>query len=656
MIIEIGHFAVVLALVICILQTIIPMIGAIQGRENWMAVARPAAQVQFVMISLGFITLMHAFLVNDFSVAYVAHNSNSALLWYYRLAAVWGAHEGSLLLWCLILSGWTICVSCFSKSLTLDFTARVLSVMGFISTGFLCLLLFTSNPFERLIPAAMDGRDLNPLLQDIGLIMHPPILYMGYVGFSVAFSFAVAALSANKLDSSWARWSRPWTLIAWGFLTLGIALGSWWAYYELGWGGWWFWDPVENASFMPWLAGTALIHSLIVTDKRGAFKSWTVLLAIAAFSLSLLGTFLVRSGVLTSVHSFAADPVRGVAILIFISLVAGISLLLYGMRAGQVRSYLQASFLSRDYALLANNIIILVAASVVFLGTLYPLFLDALNLGKVSVGPPYFNTMLVPLFLLLGVLTAIGPLLRWRHDHLQELVTRLRLPYQLITCGVILSVIIMLDISLWLVFGLSVAGWIVCSSICLLMDRVKHSSTLLAGLFTQPLSFYAMLLAHTGFALSITGVTLVTALELENDLGMTPNVSKQIGDYEYIFRGVEEIQAQNYRALRGTFDVMHNGRHITRLHPEKRHYPVQNSVMTEAAIDAGLSRDIYISLGDPLEGDTWSVRIYYKPFIRFVWLGGVLMFLAGIIAACDRRYKLRQDNRARLKQLHVQEA
>ena len=551
MIIEIGHFAVILALVMALIQSTIPLIGAQTGRVRWMNVARPAAQAQFLFVLMGFIALANGFLVKDFSVAYIANNANSALPWYFRLSAVWGAHEGSLLLWVLILSLWTLLVSLFSHSLSRDFVARVLAIMGAISVGFLILLLFTSNPFLRLIPAANDGRDLNPLLQDFGLIIHPPMLYMGYVGFSVAFAFAIAALLSNRLDASWARWSRPWTLAAWSFLSLGIGLGSWWAYYELGWGGWWFWDPVENASFMPWLIGTALIHSLAVSEKRGSFKSWTVLLAIAAFSLSLLGTFLVRSGVLTSVHAFATDPVRGIAILIFLSMVIGGSLLLFALKAHKIKNISQFDLLSKETFLLANNVVLVVITSVVLLGTLYPLLLDALKLGKVSVGPPYFDALTVPLFLILAILLGIGTMVNWRGDKTERIIKRMGIVIHLIALALVVVIALFMQFSIATILGIACAVWILGSSIMLLKDRLRNRQNKFRAMLQQPLSVYGMLLGHLGFAFCIAGITLLKTLEVENDLRMSPSNSYDVGGYDFTFNGISTGAGANYRYVRG---------------------------------------------------------------------------------------------------------
>jgi len=636
---EIGHFALALALAMAVVLAVLPIIGAARGHAGLMAVARPAAHAQFLFLGGSFLCLCYSFFANDFSVLYVAQNSNSALPWYYRLSAVWGAHEGSLLLWGLILAAWTWAVAVFSRRLPLVVVARVLGVMGMVSIGFLLFMLFTSNPFERLLPAAMEGRDLNPLLQDVGLIIHPPLLYMGYVGFSVAFAFAIAALLGGSLDAAWARWSRPWTTVAWMFLTLGIAMGSFWAYYELGWGGWWFWDPVENASFMPWLVGTALIHSLAVTEKRGAFKSWTVLLAIFAFSLSLLGTFLVRSGVLTSVHAFAADPTRGVFILAFLVAVVGGSLLLYTLRAPQVGGGGRFELVSRESLLLFNNVLLTVAAATVLLGTLYPLIQDALGLGKGSVGQGYFDAVFPPLMIPLLILTAVGPLARWKQDRLAELIWRLR--YALIGTGVagIAGALWIGRISPFAVLGLALAAWLAWGSLQALWERGKNKKNPLQALRTTPRSFYGMTLAHLGLAAFVAGVTVVNTLEMERDVRMAPGDKLEVRGYEFTFHGVRMSNGPNYRAAEGIVTISRGGREIAELHPQKRTYLVQTSPMTEAAIDAGVFRDLYVSLGEPLAGGAWAVRVHYKPMVRWIWFGALMMGVGGLLAASDPRYR-----------------
>jgi len=637
MIPELGHFALILALCLALAQTIFPLIGAARTIPNWMAVARPAAVGQLVFMSLAFACLTYAFINNDFSVLYVASHSNSALPLAYRIASVWGGHEGSLLLWSLLLSLWTVAVVIFSRSLPQNMAARVIAVMGFVSIGFLLFMLLTSNPFERLSPAPLDGRDLNPLLQDPGLVIHPPMLYMGYVGFSVAFSFAIAALLGGTLDSAWARWSRPWTLVAWIFLTFGIVLGSWWAYYELGWGGWWFWDPVENASFMPWLVGTALVHSLAVTEKRSAFKNWTVLLAIMAFSLSLLGTFLVRSGVLTSVHAFATDPERGVFILAFLGIVIGLSLVLYAWRAPTVGKGGHFEAMSKETLLLLNNILLIVACGGVLLGTLYPLFIDALGMGKISVGPPYFSVVffwiMAPLMFLLG----IGPLARWKNEQVKSLVIRLRYTFIVsIALAVILPFLVMGKAGLIVFPGIAAAAWIVLTSLQNVRDKMSQRVN---GLRSLPQSFYGMTTAHIGVAVFVVGVTLSNAFSVEKDVRMAPQKSLELGGYSFIFEGTHSVNGPNYEAEQGLVKVLKNGEQIAVLEPQKRLYRVQRMPMTEAAIDWGFTRDIYVALGEPLDNGAWSVRVYYKPFIRWIWLGGLLMVLGGLLAATDKRYR-----------------
>lgn len=636
---ELGHFALILALGMAAIQAVLPLAGAALGRPAWIAVARPAAAGQMVFLSIAFLVLSWGFFVNDFSIAYVAHNSNTALPWYYRLSAVWGAHEGSLLLWSLILGGWTVAVAAASRTLPPVFAARVLGVMGLVSIGFLLFMLLTSNPFERLFPVPLEGRDLNPLLQDVGLIVHPPLLYMGYVGFSVAFAFAIAALLGGRLDAAWARWSRPWTTVAWVFLTLGIVMGSWWAYYELGWGGWWFWDPVENASFMPWLVGTALIHSLAVTEKRGTFKSWTVLLAIVAFSLSLLGTFLVRSGVLNSVHSFAADPGRGVFILGLLVLAVGGSLLLYAVRAPKVSAPVQFGVLSRESLLLINNVLLSVAAATVLLGTLYPLLTDALGLGSISVGEPYFNTVFVPLMLPLALLTGIGSLARWKQDRLTRLVWALR--WGIIAAGVLgIACAWLVDGVSWLAaLGIALALWVAWGALQTVWERVAHRRDRLAALRSTSRGVWGMVLAHLGLGVFIAGVTVVSTLDIERDVRLAPGESLNLAGYDYRFDGVRRASGPNYQAIEGVITIFRDGRQVTVLYPQKRTYLVQRNPMTEAGISAGLFRDLYVALGEPLDDGAWSLRLQYKPMVRWIWLGGLLMAIGGLLAAADPRYR-----------------
>ncbi len=645
MIPELGHFALIVALCIACVQALVPLLGAQRGDPTWMGLARPAAQGQFVFVAIAFACLAWSFVSNDFSVLNVASNSNSMLPLRYRFAATWGSHEGSLLLWVLMLSLWMTAVSVFSRRLPSEMVARILAVMAMISIGFLLFLLLTSNPFERLLPPAADGRDLNPLLQDPGMVIHPPMLYMGYVGFSVAFAFAIAALIGGRLDATWARWSRPWTTMAWAFLTVGIAMGSGWAYYVLGWGGWWFWDPVENASFMPWLVGTALIHSLAVTEKRGGFKLWTVLLAIIAFSLSLLGTFLVRSGVLTSVHAFATDPKRGIFILVFLTLVIGASLLLFAWRAPKVGLGGAFALVSRESALLVNNVLLVVAAAAVLLGTLYPLFLDALGLGKISVGPPYFESVFVPLMTPAVFLMGIAPFTRWKQDQPLALALRLKWAFAV---AVATALLLPLTLGRWtplLSLGVLLAVWVVAAGLANLRQRVTqlHASTgASAGTALRRLArgYWGMLVAHFGVAVFIIGVTLVRGYEVEKDVRMNPGDTVTAGGYQFRLEGLKQVQGPNYDATRGIVSVTKNERPVTTLYPEKRFFTVQQMPMTEAAIDSGLTRDLYVSLGEPLADGAWIVRVYYKPFVDWIWGGAFLMALGGIIAVTDRRYRL----------------
>ncbi len=655
MIPELGHLAMILALCLCLVQATLPLIGAWRGDHQWMSLAQPAAWGQFAFLLFSFICLTYAFMVDDFSVAYVANNSNTALPWYYKFSAVWGAHEGSLLLWALIMAGWTFAVAIFSRHLPEEMLARVLAVMGMISVGFLLFLIITSNPFERLLPnAPADGRDLNPLLQDFGLIVHPPMLYMGYVGFSVAFAFAIAALLGGKLDAAWARWSRPWTTVAWAFLGIGIALGSWWAYYELGWGGWWFWDPVENASFMPWLVGTALIHSLAVTEKRGVFKSWTVLLAIAAFSLSLLGTFLVRSGVLTSVHAFATDPERGVFILAFLLVVVGGSLALFAVRAPVVKSQVGFGLWSRETLLLVNNIVLVVSAAMILLGTLYPLVLDALTGAKLSVGPPYFNALFLPLMALLMAVISVGVLVRWKDTPLKWLAGMLA---PVLVASVVLAVIATFlhgDFH-WAVLAVCLlAFWVILAGVRDILDKTRHKG-LLKGLPSLGRSYWGMQMAHFGFAVCALGAVLTSLGSYERDLRMAPGDSVELGGYRFQFEGAVHHEGPNFISDKGTVRVFDGERQISVLHPEKRLYTVQQATMTEAGIDAGFTRDLFVALGEPLEQGAWAVRIHIKPFVRWIWLGALLMGLGGFLAAADKRYRIKVRTRVR-EALGMQEA
>ncbi|MCW5623226.1 MAG: heme lyase CcmF/NrfE family subunit [Burkholderiales bacterium] len=645
MIPELGHFALIVALCIALVQGTLPLIGAGIGSPRLMAVARPAAQGQFVFVALAFGCLAWSFVHNDFSVLNVATNSNSTLPVAYRFAATWGSHEGSLLLWTLMLTAWATAVSLFSRHLPPPMIARILGVMALIGVGFLLFMLVTSNPFERLLPGADDGRDLNPLLQDPGMVIHPPMLYMGYVGFSVAFAFAIAALLGGHLDAAWARWSRPWTTAAWMFLTIGICLGSAWAYYELGWGGWWFWDPVENASFMPWLVGTALMHSLAVTEKRGGFKVWTVLLAIVAFSLSLLGTFLVRSGVLTSVHAFATDPRRGIFILAFLVIVIGASLALFAWRAPRVGAGGKFDLVSRESALLANNVLLVVAAASVLLGTLYPLFLDALNLGKISVGPPYFDSVFVPLMAPALFLMGVGPMARWKQATLPDLATRLKWAAAV---AVIAAAVLPFVAGRWspmIFIGLSLALWILASSVVNVKERLSQLAATNGGRYgraaaAQPRGYWGMILAHCGVAVFIIGVTMVKGYETEKDVKMKPGDTVDVGGYTFRLDGFERKAGPNYDATVGVVTVIEGGRERLVLRPEKRFYPVQQMPMTEADMDSGLTRDLYVSLGEPVGDGAWVVRVYHKPFIDWIWGGCFIMAIGGLVALTDRRYRL----------------
>ena len=641
MIPELGHLAMILALVMALVQSVLPLLGAHRGHGAWIALARPAALGQFLFVLLAYGCLTYAFIANDFSVLLAVQHSNSTLPLVYRVTAVWGNHEGSILLWSLILAGWTLAVSVYSRQLDDRMVARVLGVMGLISCGFLLFTLLTSNPFERLLPAAPDGQDLNPLLQDPGMIIHPPMLYMGYVGFVVAFAFAIAALLAGRLDAAWARWSRPWTTVAWCFLTIGIALGSFWAYYELGWGGWWFWDPVENASFMPWLVGTALIHSLAVTEKRGGFKMWTALLAILAFSLSLLGTFIVRSGVLSSVHAFASDPARGVFILGFLALVVGCSLTLFAWRAPRVGLGGSFDTISRESMLLANNVLLVVAAAAVLLGTLYPLVIDALGLGKLSVGPPYFSAVFVPLMAPALFLMGVGPLARWREASAVDLTRRLRWAVGVSVASALIAPWVLGHWTPMVGLGLLLAAWVASTAVLNLLTRLREhpAPTWRARWAAQPSSYYGMLLAHAGVAVFIAGVTVVSGFQSENDVRMEPGDSAQVGGYTFRLDTVKPVEGPNYSAARASLTVSHAGQAVATLYPERRVYKVSRMPMTEVAIDRGLDRDLYVALGEPVSATAWSVRLHHKPLVNWIWIGCLLMALGGLLAVTDRRYR-----------------
>ncbi|WP_024330535.1 heme lyase CcmF/NrfE family subunit [Simiduia agarivorans] len=640
---ELGHFALILAFGLSLLLATVPLIGSFNQQRLLMATAPSMATGMFVFVALAFVCLSYSFATDDFSVAYVANNSNSLLPWYYKLSAVWGGHEGSLLLWVLILTLWTFAVAVKSHHMPIEMRARVLAVMGMVAVGFISFTLLTSNPFDRLLPSVpSEGSDLNPLLQDFGLIIHPPMLYMGYVGFSVSFAFAIATLISGKLDSAWARWSRPWTNLAWAFLTIGIALGSWWAYYELGWGGWWFWDPVENASFMPWLAGTALMHSLAVTEKRGVFKSWTLLLAIFTFSLSLLGTFLVRSGVLTSVHAFATDPERGLFILAFLLVVIGGSLTLYALRAPAVKSATSFVGISREWFLLANNILLVVVLATVLLGTLYPLIADALGWGKISVGPPYFNKFFIPLMGVLCILLAVGPLTNYKRSSEKELFQWLRWPF---VAAVVLGALVP-----WLYetpyvwqasIAVFIASWMVLAAARDLRNKTRHSATLWAGLKKLSVSYFAMHLAHLGMAVTLIGVAFVSLYAEERDVRMSAGKSLDIEGYHFELTEIRQVRGPNYLADEAVILVSKGDDLIAEMRPQKRKYLSGGNLMTEAAIDAGLFRDLYVAMGEPLGDGDWAMRVHFKPFVRWIWLGAIFMTLAGIATLWDKRYRLR---------------
>ena len=641
MIPEIGHFSLILALFVALAMGVISVVGGQQGRAEWMAFARPGAQALCLLTAFSFACLTYAFYTNDFSVSYVAQHSNSKLPGMYRISGVWGGHEGSLLLWLMMLTTWMLAVSLFSRQLPDAMVARVLGILGLVAVGFLLFMLVTSNPFNRLLDIPEDGKDLNPLLQDPGLVFHPPMLYMGYVGMAVPFAFSIAALLNGRLDAAWARWSRPWATAAWIFLTLGIALGSWWAYYELGWGGWWFWDPVENASFLPWLVCTALIHSLAVTEKRGLFRNWTIVLAITAFSLSLLGTFLVRSGVLTSVHAFATDPRRGVFILIFLSVVVGGSLTLFAMRASTVRSVGNFSLVSRETFLLVNNVLLATATAAVLLGTLYPLFIDALNMGKLSVGPPYFNAVFAPIMVPVLFFMVIGSVARWKNDSVQALVKKLT---PVAIAAIVLGCLAPFAAGAWsalVALGLTLSFWIILSSVVQIYRQVKDT----VQWRSTPVSFWGMHIAHVGIAVCVIGITMVKGYETEKDVRMAVGDTTSVGGYTFKLTGIRQLTGPNYHADVGDVELQKGDRLMRTLHPEKRTYFSSTMPMTEAAIDSSPTRDVYVSLGERLEegpNAAWAVRVYHKPFITWIWGGCLLMSLGGAMAAFDRRYRKKQ--------------
>ena len=663
MIAEYGHVALIIALCLSIAQAIVPMAGSFTGYRTWMRLGHSLALGQLVFVAISFACLTAAFVQDDFSLQYVADNSNTLLPTQFKISAVWGAHEGSLLLWALILAVWSAAVALFSSHLPLVLSSRVLSILGAISVGFGLFILLTSNPFARILPfSPTEGGDLNPLLQDFGLIVHPPMLYMGYVGFSVAFAFAVAALIGGQFDSAWARWARPWINSAWVFLTIGITLGSWWAYYELGWGGWWFWDPVENASLMPWLVGTALVHSISVTEKRGAFRSWTLLLAILAFSLSLLGTFLVRSGVLTSVHAFANDPERGVFILAFLGLVVGSSLLLFALRGPVVQRQqgdteaVSYSGLSREMMLLLNNVLLISAMAMILIGTLYPLIADVLDLGKISVGPPYFNFFFVPMSLGLMVAMGFAVFSRWKKTDASMLLQKGMVPF-LISLSAALTLPLFLaesisweTYSMTAVITLGASFWVVTMSLEDLWQKLDRGSSKAASNVSSrlksitklPGSYWGMQVAHIGIAVCALGVGLSSVYDVQKDVRMVPGDRVEVAGYEFTFDNLSFVQGPNFGASRAQISAYKNDRLVAVLHPEKRKYEARNQVMTEAALDAGLTRDLYVSLGEPLKGDAWAIRLHVKPFVRCIWLGGLMIGLGGLLSVMDKRYRRRR--------------
>ena len=644
MIAELGNYALALSLAIAVLLAIFPLWGAEKGNVQFMALARPMTYGLFLILSVSFGALFYVFAINDFSVQYVVNNSNTTLPIYYRLSAVWGSHEGSLLLWIWLLSLWSAAVALFSKRLPQEAVARVLGIMGIISIGFLLFVLFTSNPFTRTFPDfPVDGKELNPLLQDIGLIFHPPLLYMGYVGFSVAFAFSIASLMTGKLDTAWARWSRPWTMAAWVFLTLGIVLGSWWAYYELGWGGWWFWDPVENASFMPWLAGTALLHSLAVTEKRGSFKAWTVLLAILAFSLCLLGTFLVRSGILVSVHAFASDPTRGLYVLAYLIVVIGGSLTLYAYKGSQIRSRDNAERYSRESLLLLNNILLMTALCVVLLGTLLPLVHKQLGLGSISIGAPFFDQMFLIIMTPFALLLGIGPLVKWRRDQFSAIRTPVIVSLIImLIAGFALPYLLQDKLTVSAVLGTMMTVIIVLLSLYEMHQRATYRDTFWHGITKLSRSHWGMILAHLGVAMTVWGIAFSQNYSIERDVRMNVGDTVQIAGYDFTFKGISDANGPNYVGGKAQIDISRDGKHETTLYAEKRLYTVSKMPMTEAAIEWGFSRDLYAALGEKLDNNAWALRLYYKPFIRWIWLGGLFMALGGVLCMFDRRYRFSQ--------------
>ncbi len=641
MIPELGQFSLILAFCLSILLGSVPLVGAAKGNQLWMSLARPLTAGVFVFLSISILILAYAFVTDDFSVQFVAQHSNTLLPARYKMTAVWGGHEGSFLLWTFMLGGWMLAVSIFSKSMPIDFVARVLGVLGILCTAYILFMLATSNPFDRIVPLPpQDGADLNSALQDIGFIIHPPTLYMGYVGFSVVFAFAIAALLSGRLDAAWARWSRPWANVSWAILTIGIALGSWWAYYELGWGGWWAWDPVENPPLITWLFGTALIHSLAVTEKRGVFKSWTVLLAILAFSGSLLGTFITRSGLLTSVHAFASDPSRGVFILGILGLAIGGSLILFAFRAPLMKSNFGFDLVSREILLLTNNVILVVASASVFLGTLFPMLYQAITDDLISIGPPYFNAIFIPLMALLVLVLGVGPMCRWKKTSVSYLIEQLgKIALASLAIGVMLPTIILLQVSWVAIVAVTLAAWIVLSMLKDMANKTSNKATRLAGLRGLSLSYYGMQTAHFGMALMLIGVAFTSEFSEEKSVLLAPGEGVDVGSYNFIFNDTQSITGPNYVANQADFSVSKNGNSLGNLNPERRIYLATGTPSTEMAIDAGFFRDLFVTLGEEKENNAWTMTIYVKPFIRWIWLGAIFMAFGGTVAAGDKRYR-----------------
>lgn len=648
MIPELGSFSLILALCLSVILGTLPLVGAQTKNLLWMNLARPLAAGVFVFTGIALAILAYAFVVDDFSVQFVAQHSNSLLPTRYKLTAVWGGHEGSFLVWTFMLTAWTLAVGVYSKSMPLSFVSRVLGVLGLLTAAYILFMLGTSNPFDRVIPLPpADGADLNSALQDIGFIVHPPTLYMGYVGFSVVFAFAIAALLSGRLDAAWARWSRPWANVAWAILTIGIALGSWWAYYELGWGGWWAWDPVENPPLITWLFGTALVHSLAVTEKRGVFKSWTVLLAILAFAGSLLGTFITRSGLLTSVHAFASDPTRGVFILAILGVFIGGALLLYALRAPLMKSDVGFGLLSREIFLLANNVILVVAAASIFLGTLFPMVYQAMTDDLISIGPPYFNAIFVPLMIILVLFLGVGPLSRWKRTSQAYLVQQLsKVAVASVVLGVVIPLLIMLQISIAATVAVMLASWIVLSIGKDVANRTANKSDRLAGLRGLTYSYYGMQLAHFGIAVMLIGVALTSYFAMEKSVLLAPGQSTELGEYSFTLNGSSDIRGPNFIGDRAEIVVLKNGESVTTLYPERRVYLASGTPSTEMAIDAGFLRDLFITLGEQKESGSWSMTLYIKPFVRWIWLGAIFMAFGGTLAAADKRYRRLRQRRS----------